>query len=107
MRWVVETLDIRVDRELAELPEGLRARLLRLLELIALDGPQALHAPHARHLGGPLWELRAKAQEGIARGIYVAVTGRRVVVLHVFVKKTDKTPRRALAIAAERLREVR
>lgn len=106
MVWRVETLDARVDREIAELPDGLRSRLLRLLELVAMDGPQALHAPHARHLDGPLWELRAKAVEGIARGIYVAVTGRRVFVLHVFVKKTEKTPRRALAIAVERLKEV-
>ena len=107
MRWMVQTLDARVDREIEDLPDGLRARLVRLLELVALKGPQALHEPHARHLDGALWELRAKAPEGIARGIYVAVTGRRVVVLHVFVKKTEKTPRRALAIAAERLKEVK
>lgn len=79
---------------------------MRLLELVAEKGPQALHAPHARHLDGQLWELRAKAAEGIARGIYVAVSGRRVVVLHVFVKKSEKTPMRAMGIAAERLKEV-
>ena len=106
MQWRVETLDARVDREIRELPDGLRARLLRLLELVAMDGPQGLHEPHARHLDGPLWELRAKAAEGIARGIYIAVKGRRVFVLHVFVKKTEKTPRLALAIARERLKEV-
>lgn len=107
MRWVVETLDQRVDREIADLPDGLRARLVRLMELVEHRGPSALHAPHARHLAGELWELRVKAQEGIARGIYAALTGRRVVILHVFVKKTEKTPRLALAIAAERLKEVR
>lgn len=106
MRWVVETLDPRVDREIADLPDGLRARILRMLELVELRGPQGITAPHARHLDGPLWELRAKAGEGIARGIYVAVTGQRVIILHVFVKKTEKTPRRALALARERLKEV-
>lgn len=60
-----------------------------------------------KHVDGKLWELRAKAAEGIARGIYVTVTGRRVVVLHVFVKKSQKTPAGALAIAKERMKEVK
>ena len=60
-----------------------------------------------KHLEGKLWELRAKAAEGIARGIYVTVTGRRVIVLHVFVKKSQKTPPGALAIARERMNEVK
>lgn len=107
MRWAVETLDQRVDREIAELPDSLRARIVRLMELVELKGPQALHAPHARHLDGPLWELRAKAEEGIARGIYVAVTGQRVIILHVFVKKSEKTPRRALSLALDRLKVIK
>ena len=57
-------------------------------------GLEALRAPHVRHLEGKLWELRVRAEGGIARGIYVTVAGRRVVVLHVFAKKSRKTPRR-------------
>ena len=49
-----------------------------------------LREPHARYLEGKLWELRAKSKEGIARGIYVTATGRRVVVLHVFVKTSRR-----------------
>ena len=60
-----------------------------------------------KHVDGKLWELRAKAAEGIARGICVTVTGRRVVVLHVFVKKSQKTPAGALALAKERMKEVK
>ena len=63
--------------------------------------PQAV-----KHLDGKLWELRVRADEGIARGIYVTVAERRVVVLHVFVKKTRKTPLRALATAKERMKQV-
>ncbi|WP_416339744.1 type II toxin-antitoxin system RelE/ParE family toxin [Paracoccus sp. (in: a-proteobacteria)] len=65
-----------------------------------------MHEPHVKDLDGELWELRAKAQEGIARGIYVTVTGRRVVVLHVFVKKSPKTPKPALELAWERMKQV-
>jgi len=59
-----------------------------------------------KHLEGKLWEVRAKGAEGIARAVYITVSGRRVVVLHAFVKKTQKTPAGALDIARRREREV-
>lgn len=105
MRWTVETLEV-VDAEIAALPPKLQARLLRLMEMVENVGLDRIHEPHVKHLDGKLWELRAKAAEGIARGIYVAVTGRRVVVLHVFVKKTPKTPKQALELAWERMKQV-
>ena len=106
MRWIVETHDA-VDAEIEDLPAGLQARLIRLLEAIESVGLESLREPHVKHLEGKLWELRAKASEGIARGIYVTVTGRKVVVLHVFVKKSQKTPARALEIARTRMKEVK
>ena len=64
----------------------LRSRLIRLLEAVENVGLEALGAKDVQHLDGKLWEFRVKAKEGIARGIYVTVTDRRVVVLHVFQK---------------------
>ena len=89
-----------------KLPPKLQARLLRLIEMVEHLGLEQLHEPHVAHLEGKLWELRAKATEGIARGIYVTITGRRVVILHVFVKKTHKTPRKALELARERMKNL-
>lgn len=106
MRWTVETFDA-ADVEIEALPPGLQARLIRLMEAVETVGLEQLREPHVKHLEGKLWELRAKASEGIARGIYVTVTGRRVIVLHVFVKKTQKTPKGALEIARERMKEVK
>ena len=106
MRWTVETV-AAVDAEIAALPVPLRARLVRLLETVENVGLEALRAPHVKHLDGKLWELRVRAAGGRARGIYVTATGRRVVVLHVFAKKSRKTPQRALATARERLQQVR
>lgn len=105
MVWRVETLSA-VDAEIEALPVSLRARLIRLLETVETIGLDALRAPHVRQLEGKLWELRVKAAGGIARGIYMTATGRRVVVLHVFAKKSRKTPRRALATARERMKQV-
>lgn len=105
MLWTVVTHE-DVDAEILALPPGLQARLVRLLETVESLGLERMREPHVKHLEGKLWELRVKASEGIARGIYVAISGRRVVVLHVFVKKTQKTPLRALEIARARLTEV-
>ena len=105
MDWTVETVSA-VDAEIAALPLALRARLLRLMETVENVGLEALRAPHVRHLEGKLWELRVRAEGGIARGIYVTAAGRRVVVLHVFAKKSRRTPRQALATARQRMRQV-
>lgn len=106
MAWRVETFGSVVDDEIAALPPGLQARLIRLFEMVETIGLETIHEPHVKHLNGKMWELRAKSAEGIARGIYVAMTGRRVIILHVFVKKAQKTPRNALELAEQRLRQM-
>ena len=105
MGWTVETVSA-VDAEIEARPVKLRARLVRLLETVENVGLEALREPHVKHLDGKLRKLRVRAEEGIARGIYVTVAGRRVVVLHVFTKKSRRTPRRALAAARERMKQV-
>lgn len=96
-----------VDSEIAKLPTALRARLLRLLETLQNVGLERLPAAHVKHLEGKLWELRVRAESGRARGIYVTATCRRVVVLHVFVKKSRKTPRHAIETAKMRMDQVK
>jgi phage-related protein len=107
MRWTVETLNAGVDAEIEALPPSLQARLIRLMEMVENVGLERLREPHVKHVEGKMWELRAKASDGIARGLYVTLTGRRVVVLHVFVKKSQKTPAANLKIARERMKSVK
>ena len=59
-----------------------------------------------KHLEGPLWEMQMKGKDGISRGVYVTARGSRVVVVRVFVKKRQKTPRREIEIALQRTQEV-
>jgi len=59
-----------------------------------------------KHLEGALWEMRMKGRSGIARAVYVTAVGKRIVVVHVFEKKTQKTPRREIATALKRAKEV-
>ena len=81
----------------------MQARFLRVAELLEDFGPQGVGLPHIRPLEGKLWEIRMKGRDGIARAVYAAVQGRRLLVLHVFVKKTQTTPRSALDTARKRL----
>lgn len=104
--WRVEILDHRVAKELDALAPDVRQRFARIVELIHAHGIEAMREPHVKHLEGKLWEMRMKGRDGIARAIYVVATGERVVVVHAFVKKTQKTPQDALKLARKRAKEV-
>jgi phage-related protein len=106
MPWTVVTLSAVVDGEIAALPADMRARLVRLTELIEQIGFDALPRNSVKHLEGRLWELRITGRDGISRAIYVTAVGQRMVILRVFVKKTQKTPARELEITRQRARNV-
>jgi phage-related protein len=104
--WIVEVLDARVRGEIEALPPDMRARFRRIVELIQNHGLERVREPFVKHLDGPLWEMRIKGKDGISRAIYVTARGRRVVVVRVFIKKTQKTPQREIDLALERAKEV-
>ena len=77
----------------------------RVLYLLYV-GVDRVGPPHVKHLQGRLWAMRLRGRDGIARALYGTVTGQRVVVVSVCVKKTQKTPRRAMELALERAKEL-
>jgi phage-related protein len=105
MTWTVETLGPIVDAEIASLPKDIQATFLRLAERIEAVGLERVGHPHVKHLQDKLWEMRFSGRDGIARAIYVTAIGRRVVVVHAFLKKTQKTPQAALKLAERRAKE--
>jgi len=107
MEWTVETLNETVDTELEALPDDMQARLVWISSLIESHGLENVRAPYVRHLVDKLWEIRFKGRDGIARALYVTATHRRVVILRVFVKKTQKTPPREIELALQRAKEVK
>lgn len=104
-QWSVETLNSIVDQELQALPTDMRGRFVRVTQLIEEFGPFQIGMPHLKSLDNKLWEIRVSGRAGIGRGIYVIASGKRVVVLHAFIKKTQKTPTAALRIAIQRAKE--
>jgi phage-related protein len=104
--WTVETLNTAVDGELEALPSDMRARLVRIGAIIEAVGFQGLPADTVKHLEDKLWELRIRGRDGIARAIYVTAVRQRAVIVRVFVKKSQKTPRHELELARQRAKEV-
>ena len=102
----VETLNAAVDAELQALPADMRARFIQISRLVEEFGLERVRAPHVKHLRGPLWEMRMKGRDGISRAIYVVASGRRVVVVRVFIKKSQRTPEREIELALRRARGV-
>ena len=95
-----------VQEQVFELPDTLAARYIVLARRMVAIGPN-LGMPHAKAMGEGLFELRLKGAEGIARVFYCAVVNRRIVMLHSFVKKTERTPKRDLMVATSRMKEVK
>ena len=87
-------------------PPDIRASFQRIVELIQAHGLERVREPYVKHLEGHLWEMRLKGKSGIARAVYVTTTGMRIVVVHVFAKKTQKTPRKEIAQALKKAKEV-
>ena len=106
MNWQISFYNAALEEEILQLPKGFVARFLRYAERMEIYGPD-LGMPHARAMGEGLFELRLKAAEGISRVFYCTLVGRRIVMLHQFIKKSEKTPRRELEIARRRVKEVK
>jgi len=102
--WKIEYYSEEVQRVVFALPAGLLARYIHLTDRMLAFGPN-LGMPHTRPMDGGLFEIRLKAKEGIARVFYCAFRGQRIVVLHQFVKKSQKTPSRELKVARRRMKE--
>jgi phage-related protein len=106
MSWTVGFVNALAEEEVKALPEDMIARFLRIGTMIAASGLERMREPYVKHLTGKLWEMRMSGRDGIARSIYVAASGQRVIVLRTFVKKTQKTPPREIDIALARMKEI-
>lgn len=106
MAWKITFYNATVEEAILALPSGFVARFLRYAERMEVYGPD-LGMPHTRAMGDGLFELRLRAAEGIARILFSALPGREIIMLHQFIKKTEKTPVKELGIARQRMRELR
>jgi phage-related protein len=106
MNWTIKYYSEKVQEEIMSLPAGIQARYIYYTKRMLGHGPD-LGMPHSRAIGDGLFELRMKASEGIGRVFYCTLIEKRIVMLHTFIKKTQKTPASELAIARRRMKEVK
>jgi len=104
--WSVVFVNEAAQAELSDLPADMRAKFERIVMLMRDHGLEKVREPYVKHLEDKLWEMRLIGRDGIARAIYVTASGRRIVVLRTFVKKTEKTPKRDLELARDRAKEI-
>ncbi len=95
-----------LQQNILRFPPGIRARYFLVTNRMEKFGPN-LGMPHTRAMGGGLFELRLRAKEGIARVFFCTIVNRKIVMLHSFVKKSQKTSKRDLDIATQKMKEMK
>jgi phage-related protein len=104
MRYSIVYYSQEVQEEIMNLPVTLQARFIGLTDRMMEHGPN-LGLPHTDAFGGGLFELRLKGAEGIARVFFCLIVKQQIVMLHSFIKKTQKTPDKELKLAKQRMKE--
>ncbi len=105
MSWKIKYYNEKLETDILNLPDGLLARYLRLTDLMIEFGAN-LGLPHTKPIEKGLFELRVKSKEGIARVFFCTKIGKKIIMLHSFIKKSQKTPKKEIRIAKIRMKEV-
>jgi phage-related protein len=105
--WTV-LYDERLEQWLENIPPDIKARILRIVDMLVEYGPHNVREPYVKPVKGhkKLFELRTKGKDGTARVFYFTFAGQRIILLHGFIKKTPKTPAREIETATRRMKEV-
>ena len=106
MDYQIDYFSEEVEKEILSLPDTLAARYVVLTRRMIAIGSN-LGSPHTDSFGDGLFELRLKGVEGIARVFFCTLVGRRIMMLHSFIKKTQKTPLREIEIARRRMKDIK
>jgi len=105
MPYAIEFYNASVQAGIDTWPIGVHASFARIAEQMAASGPN-LGRPYTRPFGDGLFEIRARGEEGIGRAFFCTLVGRRIVILHGFIKKTQQTPQKELKLARKRLKDL-
>lgn len=106
MDYTITYYSESVQEQILHLPDTLAARYVVLTRRMIALGPN-LGEPHTKAFGDGLFELRLKGTKGIARVFFCTLTGRQIVMLHSFIKKSERTPIREREVAESRLKEIK
>ncbi|MEA3360060.1 MAG: type II toxin-antitoxin system RelE/ParE family toxin [Thermodesulfobacteriota bacterium] len=106
MNWHITFYNEKVEKKTLLFPKGILANFLHIVEMLEECGP-ALGKPYTTPIGGGLFEIRAKGKEGIGRSLFCTIKGREVIILHSFIKRSQKIPKKEIDLARKRMKEVK
>lgn len=106
MEWKIEFYNETVKNDVGKLHPTIKAKFEAIKDKMLEQGPD-IGMPFTRAMGKGLFEIRAKGQAGIARGLFCIVSNSTIVILHVFIKKTESTPKKELELAIKRMKKVK
>jgi phage-related protein len=106
MDWKIKYYNEAVKQDVRCFEKSIKAKYFAITDMILEHGPH-LGMPFTKTMGKGLFEIRAKGQAGIARGFFCTIKNNTIIILHVFVKKTQKTPQKELNLAQKRMKEVK
>lgn len=109
MDWIIDYYKDAHGNELVKeffnsLASPAKAKAMRLIKKLAEQGV-LLKEPFTRRGRGKIRELRIKDVQGDIRILYFTYTGRRFILPHGFIKKTDKTPEKEIEPAEKRMND--
>ena len=91
MEWTIKSVNREAEKKLESLPSDLKARFLRISELIESFGPAEVGMPHIKFLGDKLWEIRLHGKTALGRSVFIMIKEKEIIILNTFIKKTQKT----------------
>lgn len=106
MKWQITFYSQKVFKEINGFEKDFVAKFFATIKRMADDGPD-LGMPHTKAMGKGLFEIRVQGKDGIMRAFYCVAHLKEIVILHAFIKKTQKTPDHDLGIAIKRMKEVK
>jgi phage-related protein len=104
--YKIEFYNENAQEEINLFPEKIKAKAIHIFELVKLQGAN-LGMPFTKPLNNGLFEIRAKGEEGIGRSIYCYQKGKTIIILHSFIKKDNKIPKKNLSIAMNRMKNIK
>lgn len=105
-KWSIRFLNASVQEEFSKLPIDIQAGIAHIIALIQENGLEHTGMPYVRHIQGKLWEIRGRGRDGIGRSLYITASGREIVIVRSFVKKTQQTPNNEVKLALKRAKDI-
>ncbi len=88
------------------LAKNQRTKVDKIIDLVKKYGLPAIY-PYVKKLSGtPLWEIRIVGKDNI-RFFYIGRKEEKIILLHAFIKKTQKTPTKEIMVALQRLKKLK